>query len=326
MAFQFQALALILVIFVSLTITRADLNRSQFRPAVGMVSIPAAPAVQKPPANPPNLSFQAVALRAVQNPVEIEIKRGPVRNWEVLDLEVNAGAVLIESLDDGFPFFYHQVYRPWPMASLTKLLTAVVASEDIGINKKIEITPEMITTEGNNGGFQAGEIYTAFDLLKIMVITSSNDAAAAFEYYYGKDAFVARLNEKARELKMSQTRVTDASGLSNNNMSSAADIVRLLRYVLERHPEVLNWSRLPSLLVQPINRVESRMLQNINSLVEDKNFWGGKTGTSLEARENLAAIFTFNTQRFILVILGSYNRIKNTKELFEWVGRAYKFQ
>jgi len=341
MSFQIQVLLLILVILFSLAVTKVDLNQSQLLSQtkaenLETISNSTSSVIQKQKFDSFNLSYQAMALKTISSkqPLEFsetEVKKAPIRNWEVLDPEINAASVLIESLDDGFPFFYQQVYQPWPMASLTKLLTAVVVIEDIGINKKIEITPEVIATEGNSGNFQVGEIYTALDLLKIMIITSSNDAAAAFENYYGKEALVNRLNEKAKELRMTQTKIVDASGLSSENKSTAADIAKLLRYIVEKHPDILNWSRLPTLLVQPISKsgmiyaLESRTLQNINPFVEDKNFFGGKTGTSPSAKQNLAAIFTFNNQRLIFIILGSDNRVKETENLLNWVGKAYHY-
>lgn len=317
---HFQVLVLIAVILVSVLITRIDFDGRPSRtdlPAVTSASN-AKPA--------PNLAFQAATLKVPISVIgEVKVKEAPVRNWSVLDPKVVAEAVLIESLDDRFPFFYFQTYKLWPMASLTKLLTAVVVLEEIGANKKIEVTKEVIATEGNGGNFQPGEVYTALDLLKIMVITSSNDAAAAFENYYGREAFVNKLNEKAAELKMLQTRVADASGLADENVSSATDLGKLVTYILERHPEILNWSRLPSLLVQPINSVESRQLTNINPLVENKDFWGGKTGTSQAAGENLVAVFSRHNQRLLIVILGSRNRFQEIESLLAWVGQAYQF-
>lgn len=324
MPIQLQVLALIIVILISVAVTNGGVNNKN-------VSLEATGnsgnlIQEQQPKIPSNLSFQAATLRtfSVQPPVNVG-KKTPTRNWDVLDPKVTAAAVLVESLDDGSPFFYFQTYKPWPMASLTKLLTAVVVLEEIGANKKIEITKEVAATEGNGGGLKPGEIYTALDLLKIMTITSSNDAAAAFENYYGREALVGLLNEKARELQMVQTKIYDASGLSDSNVSSATDLAKLVRYVLERHPEVLNWSRLPSFLVQPINKVDSRNLLNINPLTEDKNFWGGKTGTSDAAKENLTAIFSFGSQRLLMVVLGSGDRFKDIETLLDWVGKAYRY-
>ncbi|MFA6365410.1 MAG: serine hydrolase [Candidatus Paceibacterota bacterium] len=250
----------------------------------------------------------------------------PKRKWDVLDPKVNAEAVAIQSLDSNFPFFNYQTYKTWPMASLTKLLTAIVVAEEIGMKKKIPVSQTAIDTEGTAGDFKSGEVYTAEDLVKIMLLTSSNDAAAAFEEYGGgKEQFIHLLNTKAEKLGMTQTIVHDASGLSDLNQSSASDLIRLARYLVEKHPDIISWTRLQSFLVQPINSGEVHTISNINALVVEKNYLGGKTGTSPEARENLLAFFSFGNERVVFIILGSTNRAEESKSLLNWVANAYIF-
>lgn len=327
MSTQLQVMALIVIVILSVTLTSGeDYDDAKINKISGPSTNAAILSQTAKTFKSPNLSFQPATLKIPETPPQkITTKNSPVRDWEVLDPAVNAQAVLIESLDDNFPLFYYQTYQPWPIASLTKLLTAVVVLEEIGANKKIEITPEAIAAEGNGADFGPGEIYTALDLIKIMLITSSNDAAVAFENYYGKEALVAKLNEKAAELQMLQTKIFDAAGLADENISTATDIAKLMKYILKRQPEILNWSRLPSLLVQPINKVDSHNLKNINPLADNKDFWGGKTGTSAAAKENLAAILSFQNQRILLILLGSQKRYEETAELLKWVGRAYQF-
>lgn len=257
----------------------------------------------------------------------LEIRKNPVRNWEVLDPKIAAAAVIVQSLDENFPFFHLNTYKIWPLASLSKLLTAVVVLEEIGPNKKILITDRALETKGEAGEFRSGEIYTAQDLLKIMLLSSSNDAAVAFEDYVGgKDEFLKLLNRKANALGMSQTLLHDGSGLSDLNQSTASDILRLTKYILEREPEIFNWSRLPHFLVQPINEPRSRTVYNVNSLVVSQDFLGGKTGTSEEAKENLAAIFSLENQRVVMILLGSRDRVKDAEMLLTWVRKAYALQ
>lgn len=250
----------------------------------------------------------------------------PVRRWDVLDPEVDAQAVLVESLEDGLPFFNYQTTKPWPIASLTKLLTAVVVIEDIGSNKKIGVSVQALKTEGEAGSLRAGEIYLAEDLMKIMLLTSSNDAAAAFEEYAGgKDELAKLLNRKAEKLGMLNTIVHDASGLSDLNESTAADLRILLRYVIEKHSDLIAWTRLQQFLVQPVNVPRSHTVYNINNLSRDTRFLGGKTGTSPEALENLLAVVSAPRGRMIVVLLGSGDRMHTFEKLLAWVEGAYVF-
>ena len=196
--------------------------------------------------------------------------------------------------------------------------------EDIGENKKITITERAVQTEGIAGNLRDGEIYSAGDLLKIMLLASSNDAAVAFEDYLGgADEFIRRMNLKARELQMTNSVFYDASGLSDLNTTTASDMLRLIKYILLNHSEIFQWTRIPSFLVQPVNDSESRLVYNINPLSGSEDFLGGKTGTSPRALENLVALFSFGKYRVVLVLLGSDDRAAEAKRLLEWVHTAY---
>lgn len=315
MNLRWQSLILVILILASLTLTRINTPEPQPVPSEPTV-------VEVSPTPPPDtLSFQQASFANYYPPTV------PARKWDVLDPRVTAKAVLIHSLNDDLPLFYYNTHEPHPLASLTKLLTAVVVFEDVGLNKKIPISKEAVATEGVAGNLQSGEVYTAQDLLKIMLLASSNDAAAAFEEYLGgKETFASLLNKKANKIGMYSTILNDASGLSDLNISTARDILLLVEYIIKNHPQIFNWTRMSEFLVQPINNTESRSVYNINTLVSEQNFLGGKTGTSETAGENLAAIFSIEKGRIAVIILGSKDRTKETLELIEWVKRAYKFE
>ena len=319
MSIKWQALILIVLILISVTLTKVGSTDRQFLAQNLGVSLGQSNNLST--STPPNFSYQRASLIATQGS---EIQKAPTRNWNVLDPRIKAEAVLIQSLDEQFPFFHYNTYKNWPLASLTKLLTAVVVFEDIGINKKILITERAQKTEGEAGGLKSGEIYTARDLLKIMLLTSSNDAAAAFEDYTGSpEEFLKILSLKAEKIGMSQTFLYDGSGLSDLNRGTANDLLRLIKYILGHEPEIINWTRLNEFLVQPINDVNYRTVYNINPLVKNQNFLGGKTGTSEEAGENLISIFSLENYRVVMILLGSPDRVKESEFLLNWVKEAY---
>ncbi len=253
-------------------------------------------------------------------------KRLPERKWEVLDPTIEAQAVLVQSLDEDFPFFRYRTRETWPAASLSKLLTAVVVLEQYGNQRKVPVTERAMLAEGVAGGLKSGEVYLSGDLLKIMLLTSSNRAAAAFEDFAGGKAEMNRLlNKKAGELGMRGTILNDASGLADTNLTSAEDMFILTEYIYEKHPEILNWTRLVNYLVQPTNTTEFRTETNINPFVSDKLFLGGKTGTSDVARQNLAAVLAFKDFRIAVIILGSPDRVKEVASVLAWMEQAYEF-
>lgn len=253
-------------------------------------------------------------------------KRLPVRKWEVLDPQVDSQAVLIQSLDEEFPFFRYRTREAWPAASLTKLLTAVVVLEEYGDQRKIPVSDATMRVEGVAGGLRSGEVYLSGDLLKVMLLTSSNRAAAAFEEFAGGKTEMNRLlNKKALEIGMRETVLNDASGLSDLNVTSAEDMFLLTKYIYEKHPEILNWTRLNNYLVQPTNTSEFRTVFNIHPFVEDKLFLGGKTGTSEAAGQNLVSIFSFKDFRIAVIILGSTDRLREAKSILTWIEQAHEW-
>lgn len=257
-------------------------------------------------------------------PVVQTVQQLPVRDMNIFDPEVKATSVLIKDLDLNFPYFSYHTETSWPIASVTKLMTAVIVSEHYGSTKNISISKKVLETEGIAGDLKAGEEYNSEDLMKIMLLTSSNRAAAAFEEYAGgREALTALMNKKAIELGMTHTLYVDGSGLSPKNVSTIGDLEILAKYLIDKHPEIISWTRLQSIKVQPTNKTVARDVNNIDVFSSQSNFLGGKTGTTPEARENLLALFTFNNDRVLYIILGSYDRVNETDKLFSWVKTAY---
>jgi len=254
------------------------------------------------------------------------INKIPLRKWDVPDISINAQAVLMQSLDDNRPFLNYRTNKPWPIASITKLVTASVALETLGANQKIDVSQRAVDTEGTAGNLISGEVYRMEDLIKIMLITSSNDAVTAIEERFGgADELTRMLNKKAGELGMADTVFYDGSGLSDLDVSTASDLLKLVRYIIEEHPDILGWTRLPSILVQPLNSQAIKTLYNINPFVGSADFLGGKTGTLPEAKQNILGLFSFGDFRMAVAVLGADDRIKEVPRLFEWIKGAYEF-
>lgn len=318
MTIKLQALILAALIVVSVAATNVGDGAPDVAKMEGKTPLPRVSE---------GFTFERVPLFAASaNLSRYDVKHAPERDWNVLDPKISSEAVLVQSLDGDFPFFHLNTYKSWPLASLTKLLTAVIVIESIGENKKVVVDEAAVSTEGEAGELKSGEVYSARDLLKIMLLTSSNDAAAAFENYLGRDEFVRLMNEKLRELNMTQTRIYDASGLNDENVGTASDLLRLSKYILENEPQIFNWTRQKSQLVQPLNDVSSRTILNIQSMVEATGFLGGKTGTSEKALENEVAIFSSGGEKTIIILLGSQNRDREIENLLRWVKEAYVFK
>ena len=316
MNIRWQSLILILIILVSVALTKIDFGKAGIFPSEKNTEVKSSPSTDS--------SFTNEG--GVRPGIGKTDEKLPTRIWSVLDSEIKAQAVLIQSLDSGFPFLHYNTYKQWPIASISKLMTAVVVLENIGENKKIPISENAVLTEGIAGELKSGEVYSSRDLIKIMLLTSSNDAAVAFgEYVGGSDEFVRALNKKTRELGMNDTVFYDESGLSDLNISTANDLLILTKYIVEKHPEIFSWTRTNSFLVEPMNNPKTRTVTNIIPFLDNRNFLGGKTGTIESSHENFLGIFLLENYRVAVIVLGSPNRVQEVPTLLKWVEGAYTF-
>ncbi|MEK7630157.1 MAG: serine hydrolase [Patescibacteria group bacterium] len=318
MNLRWQALALIALILISVTLTKTG---EKISPTTQKVEANISSAESGSIRTGANISFEK------NQSVESNAPLLPKRKWEILDPTIKSEAIIFSSLENGFSFFSTNPEKQWRTASLAKLLTAVIVTEEIGLNKKIPVSRTAITTDGEAGGLKSGEVYTARDMLKIMLLTSSNDAAAAFEEYIGgRSYFVKLMNDKAATIGLTKSIFYDAAGYDDNNVSTAADLLKLTKYILENDPDIFNWTRLQSFIVQPTNDAENRTILNIDPLASNSGFLGGKTGTSPLAKENLIALFAGEKSREIIIILGSADRVKDAETLLKWGEIAYEKQ
>ena len=196
---------------------------------------------------------------------------------------------------------------PYPIASITKLMSAIVATENIPQDKTITLTPEMLRPLGRSPVFQPGFSFTAKELIKASLIQSTNDASEALSFFMERGSFVTLMNQKANEVGMTNTIFHDAHGLNPDNKSTARDLVKLMSYTFENHPELLAISKNNDFWLPDSN---GRLLkfQNMNDFYPLSNFIGGKTGYLTKARQTLASIFNINNRPTAIIILRSDNR------------------
>ena len=116
-------------------------------------------------------------------------------------LPITAKVAVVKIINAPNALFELNSAKQWPLASISKLMTSVIALEKIGPNEIIPISAEAVATEGPQGGFSAGELFTINDLVKSMMTVSSNDAAAAIAEFFGRQRFVKEMNNKARSFK-----------------------------------------------------------------------------------------------------------------------------
>ncbi|MCD6434223.1 MAG: D-alanyl-D-alanine carboxypeptidase, partial [Candidatus Diapherotrites archaeon] len=229
------------------------------------------------------------------------------------------GLIIKKDFSNKSIFFKKQINKPEPIASLTKLMTAVVAWENIDHDKIITLSPWAISHFGNFGNFQEGEQYNIEDLIKGMLLSSSNDAAFALAEQLGLKKFVFLMNQKAKELGMKQTRFVDPAGLSLSNYSTAADLSRLALYILENTPEIFSTTKNPQVTVLEFKSGHMKTIRNVHKLAQDSEFLGGKTGFLLNLdKGGLLSLFRYREYIVCIIVLhgGWRSRYSDTRTIF----------
>lgn len=207
-----------------------------------------------------------------------------------------------------------------PLASITKVMTALVATETLGTNA-VRIDPAALTREGESG-FTAGEEWYAKDLIDFTLITSSNDGAEALKIAaepfitalhtarFGS-SFIARMNERAQALHMTQTYYLDATGLDISETQasaygSALDTAKLFSYVYRHHPSLLAGTAEDGVLIDSADGGLYTAHNTNDALPYISGLIGGKTGYTDLAGGNLAVLFDAGLgQPIVVVVLGS---------------------
>lgn len=243
-------------------------------------------------------------------------------------LELKSSVALVMDQDTNEVLLAKNSEAVLPIASLTKLMTALVTVEArLSMDEQVTITVDDIDTEKNSSSRLAvGATLTRGELLHLALMASENRAAHALGRSYpgGLRAFVSAMNTKARLLGMGDTRYVEPTGLSSQNQSSAKDLASLAKAAYQ-HPLIrdLSTSR------EYAARVGARTVQfhNTNGLIRNPSWDIGlqKTGYIVEAGRCLVMQASMAGRKLILVFLdsaGRYSRLADAERVRRWLERA----
>lgn len=246
------------------------------------------------------------------------------RNPTKTKILIKAPIYLLADLNKNENIFENATNKRWPIASLTKLMTAVVALEEIPPDVIITISEESSLTPGTAGDFLPGKKFSLTDLVKAMIVSSSNDAASALEEFVGREKFAELMNASALRLGMHDTFYKEATGLSVVNQSTAHDLKVLGHYIWNAHNEILAFSRVRETTIVDKVTGSNTIIRNINAFAGEEDFLGGKTGYINESGGNLISIFLRDGRPIITVVLGASDRFLETKKLMQWFDQTLR--
>lgn len=298
------------------------------------------PPEERPQYKLPTLSYTDEPLRfplttTISQPYLERLRNpsfSPIRNWDVQVENVDAASALAIEPGSQKVLYHKNMFDSRSIASLTKLMTALVAVEEMNLQSEVVISSTAVATYAEAGNLVVGEKLTVENLLYILLISSSNDAAIALEEYYNAfrtqvdKTFVAAMNARAYELGLLDTFFVEPSGLNVNNRSTALDVARLGDFVFRR-PLLRQILSTQVIDVQSADGIINHHLVNSNRLLGVlPGVLAGKTGYTEEAGESIVLYVkkSDNAEDFLIyAILGSPDRVKAARHLIEWVTEAY---
>jgi D-alanyl-D-alanine endopeptidase (penicillin-binding protein 7) len=252
----------------------------------------------------------------------------PAKSMRVAKPDVRSEAVIVLDAADSSVLYSRHANRPVPIASITKLMTALVVL-DAGqpLDEMIELTVDDRRLERSSfSRLAVGSLISRGDLLHLALMSSENSAAHAVARAYpgGLPACLKAMNAKARALGMKTARFTDPTGLSSGNVSSAADLTKLVA-AAAADPTIRTFSTSASLTV-PVGR-QLLEFRNTNSLVTkaDWDVMVQKTGYTSDAGQCLVMQTVIRERPVLIVLLnsfGKYTRVADARRIRKWMEAA----
>jgi D-alanyl-D-alanine carboxypeptidase len=229
--------------------------------------------------------------------------------------KITAASYTVVNVSDNKTILQKNQNTSMPLASVTKLVTAVIARKFMDSEMSIAITPEMTNAYGNEARFRVGEKMKIGELLYPLLLVSSNDAAEAIAMSYsgGRKKFLKEMNDWVNSIGAYRTYFTDPSGLSSQNISTSNDVAIITKWILENDPEIFNITTNKSKTLRTHTWTNPTHFLNLNV------YAGGKNGYTPKANRTGVSVFKIGKQKkiFIVVLLGSSSRDNDTLDLLD---------
>ena len=221
---------------------------------------------------------------------------------------ITGTAAILIDMDSGRILYSRNANARVPMASTTKIMTAIIALESLELDATVTISADVAATAGSRLWLEAGEVFTVEQLMYALLVSSANDAAVALaEAAAGNvKAFVNEMNEKAQALGLANTHFVNPHGLNaKKHFSSARDLATLAQYAMQ-DPVFRRIVRTREYTIPWAGQDTPRELENHNVLL-GKQAWvtGVKTGSTPYAKYCLVASGTRDGVSLLSVLLGA---------------------
>ncbi|WP_066151635.1 D-alanyl-D-alanine carboxypeptidase family protein [Halalkalibacter krulwichiae] len=247
---------------------------------------------------------------------------------EQRNFSVSAQAAVLIEQESGRILYGKNQDTPLRIASITKIMTAVLAIESGKMDEMVKVSSNAEGTEGSSIYLRAGEKIKLEDLVYGLMLRSGNDSAVAIAEHVGGslEGFVYMMNEKAQELGMSNTMFQNPHGLDDHedHFSTAYDMALLTQYAMELE----QYQTISATKSHRVDGEQIRVWRNKNRLLTElyKYSTGGKTGYTKRAKRTLVSTAEKNGTELIAVTLNAPSDWHDHMNLFNWAFQSYSME
>ena len=229
-----------------------------------------------------------------------------------------------------------------PMASLTKLMTVVVAYKNYNLEDEITMGPKVNDWPDSSKRFIPGTSFKTSELLRALLIESNNDAAMALAGKIGLDNFLSAMNNEAKELGLITTYYDNPVGLDPTsqkeiiNYSTAEELLVLAREIINNYPEILEITSFPKYDIKTASGGYNHTAISTDKFLTGENekllcqgeplkILGGKTGFTDLSKKNLLLVTEPPNKlgHLVTIVLSADDNFEETKNLVNWICESY---
>ncbi|MGB9847796.1 MAG: L,D-transpeptidase family protein [Minisyncoccia bacterium] len=241
--------------------------------------------------------------------------------------ELSAEAYLAVDLKNNFVFLEKNKNQKFPIASITKLVTALAVLDHTFLEYNITVPKEALIFT-SIPRLKAGQKISVFDLLALLLVESSNEAGVTLANYLGTDKLIEWMNDIAKSIGMINTNFVDANGIESENVSTPIDLYQLARYLYFNRSFIFKMTKGifdNTYYGQPIYE-----LKNLNFFADNNDFVGGKVGKTDVSKETMLAVFElqFNGEKrpIVFIALKSDDVKSDILKMVDFVKTHYQIE
>jgi len=235
--------------------------------------------------------------------------------------ETNAKSAILIDMDSKRILYAKDIHYTQSVASISKIMTAIVAIEEKNVEDEVVIGDEILKAYGSGIYVKQGEKIKLEDLIYGLMLRSGNDAAVSIATYVSSDinTFVKKMNEKALEIGMENTTFNNPSGLDEGkfkgNISSAYDMALLMSYAMKNE----EFKKITSTKSHSVKtNMNTYKWKNKNKLLHTYKYTtGGKTGFTKKAKRTLVTTASKNNLNLVIVTINDGSDFSDHKKLYE---------